>query len=309
MVVFRPLGFISFCGLIAAMLPACGGGQGTTVVPNSSQSSTTVHKSTASYGVGLNDYLNLYSGPGRRSQWTHYYCQSPGYVYPNCPTIGANKNGAQYATTHQVSSYRGSASLGVADASKLGAATFSQSDSVTSIPVSGHAEFVGADQTTYYTWEDQLTPTSNTLPYGTPASFKVTLTVTPTTTNPFCNAFGGESSVYFQAPGIDSSNDGVGVYGYCHDVGSYTNGTFEYTVGGVSGPQGTKDVGTLSGNIGEPMPILGDGALSTGASNQCGLGGVFCLGTFSDALAGSVKVTIKPITPGVSFTTASGKRY
>jgi|HubBroStandDraft_4_1064222.scaffolds.fasta_scaffold00010_2 hypothetical protein len=311
---FRPLRSIVFSGLGFAVLSACGGQAVPTSPLSSSGESRSTH-TTPVYGVGLSGALALGTpGYSREDTWVQPYCQQPGYTFENCQVVKPGKLSSRYSTSHQLSDFGGSTSLTVTNTSVLGKATFSQSETAVSSPYSsGKLGLVTASDNSGWGWQDQLTPESPSLPKGTAVAFKVTLSITPSTTLQPCAYWGQGNSVEFAASGTDKYKyTRVRVFGSCHGTTVYTPGTFEYTKGSQYGPQGTKDVGTLSGYVDEPVTIFGDGSVFTSASDHCRPPEYkyqYCLGSFSDALAGTVKYTIKPITPGVTFTTASGKTY
>lgn len=261
------------------------------------------HLTAPLWGTGIKGNLYLNEGSG---SWSPSFCQTPGDTYVNCPYYRPGKKTERYSNSNGVSGYLGSASLALADVSKLGAQSYSHSNAIDSI--TDYYEGVESVTNSVMFWQDQLTPTSTSLPYGSPVKFKVKLQLKPSAASGVCQANHVSSDLLqFYAPGTDKLGyDLVTVFGSCQGATSSSPGTWEYTIGSEDyGAPGTEDTGTLTGYIDEPMAISGGAYVTSGLYNCASR----CIVSASSDLSGSAKYTIKPMTSGVSFTTSSGYLY
>lgn len=261
------------------------------------------------WGIGYDAHVFL-GNCGGCGNFNHDFCQTPGYhQFQSCPAWRYGERSGKY---HVLKSFVDAPywcdGVNESATSELGYVTFSQSEFVNN--TTSYKNFWAANEALYQ-WNDYLTPTSRTLKHGTKVKFRVTLTVSPKTVIAQCDP---DSNPTFDAQG-PAGKDARGHYPEV--VGSCEGSTFVFQLDNYSGPAGTKDVGTLIGDVGTPINIVGYVQVLTGACSADGcfgynMGGCSEYGYYAfykDALAAKVTDDIIPITKGVSFTTASGNKY
>src|ERR1700722_217516 len=141
-------------------------------------------RATPQWGVGFDTLAKLYDG---HAAFTKLFCQDPGYRYPTCPAVLYGNRAGHYSTSKRLSnSVYVTVSLQVSGVSQLGEEPFSQTEAGSSAYASSP---IFAVDSSNLGWDDELTPTSKTLPPGTAVAFQVTLTVTPTTVNAPCDYY------------------------------------------------------------------------------------------------------------------------
>jgi hypothetical protein len=146
-------------------------------------------------------------------------------------------------------------------------------------------------------YEDAVTPTSSTIAEGTQVQFESTLDVTGTVDENCDDADAGNS--------LAAGAFGVGVSGSC------SNGTFMFA-GYNSGAGQETDAAAITLTMGQPFMVQNTlslnsfvGRCSTSQQNGCDF-----LGAQSNQFTNIEAVWhLKPITPHVSYTTASGTKY
>lgn len=285
----RPLNVLA----LAAVLVVAGCGTPSSQIPNGNAFARLSERSSPMWGIGLSAQVKLDAG---EDQWEAQFCQTRGYNYATCPQIQQGKSSYKYSVSNSVSYPPcGSASATESGSSKLGRTSFSQSESAAGAPSSGACVLAQTDSN--FWWKDELTPASQTLKRGTQVKYRVTLTLTPTHIVVPCGV-DSYPSMGFYGPGQDSlGNAHLYVSGDCE------YGMFVFSIGNIPSKPGTKDTGTLTGYIGTPLQLVGSGDVRTRVCADT----IYC--SESDSLVGSVTFKIKPITPGASFTTASGYGY
>ena len=243
------------------------------------------------WGIGLSGFISAMVPHGLTARkFEISFCQVKEKA--GCPffSLGVRSYHAKLDKTIRWSGGKFSAST--APSSTLGDFTFNQTVSTNSS--SDHINQAAEDMTGWE-WDDLLTITSSTLPAGSPASFKVTTTLKPTTFEAPCNADSAPTLMfYFDSNGIKGT--------YSRLNGSCVKKKFEIYVD-TPGKRGTVLVSVITGTVGQNLNIGGKGSVTNGICAVVG-----CIPQ-SSTLAGTVKFTIVPITKGASFKTASGNKY
>ena len=245
---------------------------------------------------GLNGFGETYCETGSPSPCKRY-------------AYGLRHYGYKVSQSFSDPSY-GSVSATDADSVELGRMSFSRTETACCGPGIGSIH-VYAQDLSYLGWTDVLTPTSNSLPTGTPVTYKVILDVKPAVFNAACLYEFSQESLSVVAPGDDGGSGPSGqleVVGNCEGMYPSQPETFVFRLHAeYYGRIGTRDVGTLTGYIGTPIKISSLGNFNNQLCVYNAFG--YCPGSYSDALAGKVTYSIKAITQGASFETASGYRY
>lgn len=233
--------------------------------------------------------------------WAPVYCANVGSTAADCPGVVPAKRTFSFSHSHRLGrpTY-GSTGITVSGSVSMGSIAFSQTSDthspLTNPDMEDQSQFASA-------WDDVLTPeisaptsivaVSPQLKYGSPVQFTVTLAISNLTAEVPCTTW-DYGSFTFQAAGNGTTGNAPTVSGAC--VGS----TFVVTNG--ENQVSDSDTGVLNGKIGERLGIQmqGDG------------GGFVCIdqcGSASLTFGATATYTITPLTPGVSFKTASGNTY
>lgn len=304
---FRRVRALAMIGALS-LFTGCSSQTNTIAVPSRNTFPQLAHRErfgsgSVQWGIGFSADPSEYAGGGYG--WNEAFCQDR--KKNPCPDYHYGKPSGSYSVTHALNdpSYA-TVSDSESGTSKLGYASFSQSETVTGYYQ--HDDLAYAYNQGGFQWTDVITPTSSTLPYGSQVTFKITLTVSPSSVQAPCEIEYSTPTLTYGTVGTDKNGSQMLVEGSCEGMTppAYP-GTFVFRTGSSTGPEGTEDTGTFAGRIGQPLQINGGGAVSTGVCGNPNYDS--CFGTYTDELSGTIKVKIKPKGSNFSFTTASGYMY
>ena len=291
--------------VVAAALVAC---SGTSVVPNSALADgprTTVLKNatdstTPGFGDGLSADLGAASGnSGSRYQ----YCEEPGYSFSSCPLEEPGKRRFSYSKTASANSSVGSASASVSLVSELGTGKYNEGVSAEGVPSMPPYSADTADTSAYLSFDDTIYVNSSTLPKGTPVTITYKIALKPSATSVSCNQNStGQAGFGVMAAG--GSNSPLSIFASC------TYGQFVYEIYGQGQPhKGDAATGTWHSKVGSSLVFSGSARASLSVGCGTFKGDPPCLTRYSDTVAAGYKFTVKSITSGATYTTASGDKY
>jgi hypothetical protein len=246
-----------------------------------------VSHSEVFWGIGLSGFIAATVPKGLTSRkFDVLFCQ---VKEKSCPPFSLGVRSSRTNLHKTIRWSGGQFSASTAPSATLGSFTFDQTVSTNS---SSNHVFQSAEDMERWDFVDQLKVTSSSLSAGTPASFKVTTTLKPTSIKVPCNADSSPSLTFY----FESNSP------YSRIIGNCVKKKFEIYVD-TPGKPGTVTTGTITGAVGQNMMIEGQGAVSNGICAVVG-----CIPQTS-TLAGTVRYTIAPITKGASFVAASGNKY
>ncbi|MBV8147804.1 MAG: hypothetical protein JO092_01790 [Candidatus Eremiobacteraeota bacterium] len=243
------------------------------------------------WGIGLSGFISATVPHGLTSRkFETLFCQVK--EKQGCPFFSLGVR-SYHTKLHKTIRWSGGMfSASTAPSATLGDFAFNQTVSTTS---SSNHVFQAAEDMEGWDFVDVIAVTSSSLPVGTPASFKVTTTLKPSSIKAPCNADSSPSlTFYFNSNGIKGT--------YSRLNGGCVKKKFAIYVD-TPGKPGTVLTAVITGAVGQNMNIEGKGMVTNGICAVVG-----CIPQTS-TLAGTVKFTIVPITKGASFKADSGVKY
>jgi hypothetical protein len=297
--------------ILAALfaLPACGGSQNQPtgaglMLPQVEH--VAARPATKQFGVGLgNDAGAEGTSTGSKDKsWTFDWCDgAPGNPSQCTGEVPGKRKFADDASG-TANLYYGSQSVGytkakIATTQKLGTESYVMSAETNASRSLGHGYFAQS-QIVAADWDDTLYISSGSLKKGTPVTIGVKWALAPHTKVACDSAKNSSGSVELYGASVTPpSGSQFSITGAC--VGS----TFEYYLYNNSKQQGTTAVGTINTSVGASYAIYfatSGQVIACTSSKQC-------IGDFFAVLSGNDKFTITSITPGATYTTASGNTY
>jgi len=260
---------------------------------------------TKQFGVGLGVGAGA-EGNTPSGSWRYDYCNgvpgNPSGCYSEVPGKRRFVAGGSGSANleNQSGQPNGYVKAKISATTKLGTGTyalFGETNEETKYyrNIGAAAQIVSSD------WDDTFYVTSGTLKKGTPVTIGVQLTLDPTATSISCdsaqNSF-GELNLYSPSVTPPSGNQ-FAIGGYC------VNGSFEYFLYGNEKQSGTTATGTIGTAVGDNFTFYFAG---TGQIIACQTTN-YCVGDIVAKLTGNYKFTVTSITPGATYTTASGNTY
>jgi hypothetical protein len=290
-------------------LAACGGSQvqstGAGLVPPQAEHGA-APLATKQFGVGLGDDAGADGNVGSKPSWRYDYCNgvlgNPSGCYSEVPGRRKFTSGGSGMVNlqDQHGQANGYVKAKISAVSKLGTGSyllFGETNEKTKYyrNIGAQAQLVSSD------WDDTFYISSGSLKKGSPVTIGVQLTLDATQTSIGCdsaqNSF-GELNLY--SPNVTpSSGSQFSISGYC------INGSFEYYLYNNAKLTGTTATGTISTAVGDNFTFL---FVATGHVIACQTTN-YCVGDIGAKLGGNYTLTITSITPGATYTTASGNTY
>jgi hypothetical protein len=298
----------SFAALF--VFAGCGGSQDF-VSPATSVPAAAAHPQAGpnvkQFGVGLGDAAGAIGNTAGSSQsWRYEYCngvlENPSGCYSEVPGKRKFTSSASGSAKlqNQYGKPNGSTTAKISATSKLGVGSYSLFGETNELTkyyrnIGAAAQVVSSD------WDDTFYVSSGKLKKGSPVTIGVKLTLQNPQTNIACdsakNSF-GELDLYSPSVNPPSGNQ-FNISGYC------VNGTFEYYLYGNAKKTGTTATGTINTAVGDSFLML---FVATGEVIACQTVN-YCVGDITASLSGNYKFKVTSITPGATYTTASGNTY
>ncbi|MBV8067099.1 MAG: hypothetical protein JO113_03900 [Candidatus Eremiobacteraeota bacterium] len=296
---------VSSISLTLALLTGCRGSS-SALTPSAPASSN--HAPLAPV-AGVKQFgVNLANDAGAEStkaggSWTFDYCNggpgNPSQCYDDVPgrrVFADNASGTAYL-------YNGSQSVGYTKAKigtkqQLGIASYTMSAETNAIENLGHGYFAQS-QIVSAGWNDTLYISSGSLKKGSPVTIGVKWTLTAHTNVACDSAKNSYGELYLYSASVTPPSGQFSITGAC------SNGSFGYYLYNNPKQPGTTAVGTINTAVGDSYPIyftFSGQVIACTATKQC-------IGDYFATLSGKYAFTITSITPGATYTTASGNTY
>ncbi len=284
----------------AALCSGCGG-VGSVAPAPAAPISTAAWPAVKAFGVGLGDSVGIV-GP---SDFSHQWCNGVPGSASGCYSEVPGKRKFSDSASDRIDLKKGSQPNGYvavkfSATSKLGTGSYVMSGE-TNETVKYTRDISAAAQVVSSDWDDTFYVSSGSLKKGTPVTIGVKLILQNQGTDIACdsakNSF-GELNLY--SPSVTPpSGSQFDISGYCE------NGTFEYYLYGNVKKTGTTATGTIKTAVGDSFVML---FVATGEIVACQSSN-FCQGDIVANLSGSYTFKVTSITPGATYTTASGNTY
>jgi len=291
-------------GMVVALLVLAGCGGAQTQVNPAAPASPRIGSAVKQFGVGLGDAVGIAGGSGFEHQWCN---GAPGNA-SGCYSEIAGKRKFTDGASDSINLNKGKkgsqpdgyVKVSFSATSKLGTGSYMMAGE-TNETVQYFKNVGAAAQVVASDWDDTFYVSSGTLKKGAPVTIGVKLILQNPETDIACdsakNSF-GELNLY--SPSVTPpSGSQFDITGYC------VNGAFEYYLYENAKDPGTTATGTIKTAVGDSFLML---FVATGEVQACQTIN-YCVGDILASLSGTYKFKVTSITPGATYTTASGNTY